>query len=745
MRKLRSKKGFTMAELLIVAAIIVILAAVAFLSYVSYLRGITKTEYDGYARSIFVAAQNHLTMAEHEGYLGRTDFGTEEQESGKGTGVYYFVVLNGEVQESGYDAEKSVFELMLPLGSVEETIRAGSYLVRYHKDTAQVMDVFCWPTKGRFAHSYTDADYAGFLSDTTRNTLMNYKSAVIGWHGGVTAQGFTKSEELLAPSIVVTNAEKLSVTVNNPNTGGTLKLFIKGVTSGKVKDVPLTNQATQTVDLDDITTPGKSFYKQFCTGTDPLIPGEDIIVYAVAYDDANLTNVAFSSEQKTNSLYAEIGDGNNDKIPDTAYIANFRHLENLSSSISEINQDSNKAKLEIQNAVQTSDLSWTDFNRAITGSSTGKVSIYAAVAGASSDPLTTTTGDYYPVDLANKLNYDGQSHSITDVTVHSSGAAGLFGHFVEGEVKNVKLIDFEISGGNAGALIGAIDQGTGKTVSVTNVLAVNSKDKDSSFGNTGSTAKPNIKGTASAGGLIGSMNGGTITNSAAALYVNGTTAAGGLIGTAEGGTVTGSYAGGHTAGGKYDSNYNVVSEGAAGGLIGSSKADISKSYSTCSASGATAGGFIGTATAGAVSDCYCTGLVNGTNKGAFAGSLTGVTASNDSYFGIINGGLPGVGNDTGETPAYNGKSVNAFDATTESYIAFAGQSIAGQYTTTQTSNRKDALPYDGALVSYYQGKFSLKTVAQLGDNDVKDTDFVAEHYGDWPSVEIFFVNKKASP
>ena len=173
------------------------------------------------------------------------------------------------------------------------------------------------------------------------------------------------------------------------------------------------------------------------------------------------------------------------------------------------------------------------------------------------------------------------------------------------------------------------------------------------------------------------------------------------------------------------------SGGNAGGLIGSSAATVQYCYSTCSAQGATAGGFVGTATAGSIKNSYCTGLVKGKDDssviGAFAGSLTGDAGNYDAqYFSIINIGLAAVGNNTSYT------DVTAFDSDTASYRAFVSSGSAA----------KDADPYDATLVGYYQGKFNLKTVAQLGAS-VSSTDFVAVHYGDWPAPEIFFINDPA--
>ena len=71
MNKLRNQIGVTLAEVLLVLAIISVLSGVGFVEVNAYMRDMTKLEYDGYAKEIFVAAQNHLAMAESQGYLGR--------------------------------------------------------------------------------------------------------------------------------------------------------------------------------------------------------------------------------------------------------------------------------------------------------------------------------------------------------------------------------------------------------------------------------------------------------------------------------------------------------------------------------------------------------------------------------------------------------------------------------------------------------------------------------------------------
>ena len=150
--KQKRNRGFTLAELLIVVAIIGILAGVSFIAVYNYQRSMHQLEYDGFAKEIFIAAQNHLTMADSQGLVknssnpgtpadGYTDLVSKESKSD----VYYFVVPG--------DSE-SILSLMLPRFSIDETVRGGSYMIIYQRSTATVLDVFysfvyfsyCFPT-----------------------------------------------------------------------------------------------------------------------------------------------------------------------------------------------------------------------------------------------------------------------------------------------------------------------------------------------------------------------------------------------------------------------------------------------------------------------------------------------------------------------------------------------------------------------------------------------------------------------
>jgi len=713
-----------------VVAMIVILSGVIFVAVSRYLRSMAKLQYDSYAKEIFVAAQNHLAMAESQGYLGRSGFGTVETaitgQSDTGDGVYYFVAnVDGETVVTD---ESTVLSLMLPTASVDDTVRLnGSYIVRYHRDSGLVLDVFYWSeSAGRYPHTYESADYAAFLAKRAdKDALKTYESdkAVIGYYGGVTAASLTYGEALAAPTITVRNAEKLTVTVTDPNmsnANAALKLIITGLTSGSSRtimlnpsaidadNITMTDDGTSrvyTVVLDDVTTAGLHFYELFCSaGANDLIPGENVSIRAMALNNAERTNVAYSAEEKTNSLFGK----DTDTGAGTAQIANIRHLENLGDAVSHVASGSFLGDTVAYSAAeQSTDLSWSSFFG-------GSASIVPVTGSA------TDAGYFLPVTPGGSLDYRGGGHRVTDVAVNASGSAGLFGSLSGGSVTNLILEDFRISGTDAGALAGATDGTT-----VTGVLA-RSTSGDSTVA---------VSGSGSVGGLIGSVTDGTVEKSAAALAVSSTTgAAGGLIGSVSGGTVRDSYSGGFTTDGVYSSaNYNVTADsGSAGGLIGSADgATVQYCYSTSSASGGdAAGGLVGSAANGSISGSYAVGLVGGSGtKGAFAGTIDETSVNGSAYLDVASYLASDVTVYTGAAVGSGSAAgLTAMDRNIGTFNTWAPQTGA-------------ATPYDAPLRLKYGGKFDYQTISQLHSG--ADTyAWLTTHCGDWPAAETLVKNAK---
>ncbi len=814
MKRINRKRGFTMAEMLIVVAIIGVLAAVAFIAVNQHERSLERLERDSVAREIFVAAQNHLTMAQSQGYLGLSGadiYGTVES---KADGTYYFAVNRGDKFSSG--APANLLDLMLPFGAIDETVRAGgSYIIRYHPESGTVMDVFYCSTDDRFGYdlSGTDVDDLKKMLNGYRehkeNERKNFKSKVLGWYGGETAKTLSKAE-IYAPLIVVENADKLRVGIQqgkgkngeaNP-TKSSLQVIVTGVRSGVQKVFTLKSDSKITLDdrasnspaspingitcdyeiiLDDITTGDMHFADLVGSkkgGNAEFDPGEDVIIQAIAFDNTQISNIAKSAEITVNSLYEKVEEGapDSNKASVTAYVNNIRHLENLDKRVSNVTVSrdegtgSNQITYTLDNAVQTSDISWSTFKENTNAVNT---LIYGHnPATGEADAAITSKGCFLPVSPdectpSYVLSYDGKNHSVSDIKVDYAGNVGLFGSITgttstHANISNLALIDFDIKNsgtgsGNAGALAGTL-----KYVDVTNVVAY---EKDAT------DVKINA-GIGNAGGLIGSITDCIISKSAASLIVTSENGdAGGLIGKADGTTstsckVSACYSGGHTittASGTegYDNvNYNVTGKGNAGGLIGNvTRTPIEYSYSTCSVKGDTAGGFVGTTTTTSpMNNCYATGLVfvptyserdakagepNTTKVGAFAGAeATAVKVTACYYYDIINEVEDEVnGVYISLSPAANNTTKDALkllDETAQLYDVFVGA----------PADWKDANAYDAKLIEYYNGKYNLQTVEQLGATlkvGVSDsTDyFVATHYGDWPAPEIFVSNTKS--
>lgn len=787
MKKIRNKYGFSMAELLMVVAILVALFGVAFVAVQRHQRSMTQLEYDTIAKEIFVAAQNHLTAAESQGYLGQIT-----EKSGYGTESGYINVGTSENDSrdkvfylsKGTDGQGVMLDLMLPFGAIDETIRAGgSYIIRYQPSTARVLDVFysnpgpvtAWLTlKGADLTDHYDAlmPLRGEENKAARRNCDAIGGAVVGWYGN--GDALPVGARLKAPQILIHNEETLWVGVKDTNgTDTSLVLIITGETSKAKKAFDLRKTDTRVstgaegykIILDDITVEGRHFAELENTSGE-FIPGENITIEAIAYNNEALTNIAYSGKGRTNSIFAdpssyevepstdlttaELNKVNGtvvyvDKKDSTkdptgiAAVANFRHLENLDRRVSNWVRDTGAIKYS--SAIQLTNLSdGTDGNDG-TGESTEKLSLSwesfvektgGVIWTAGNTRYKTNDEQYLPVNLENSFNYDGCNHIIAKVSTDgqlsdTNSDAGIFGTLQGGTVSNLLVLDSTISSSE------------------------------------------------SSGGLIGSMSGTEVIQCAAYGTVTSSSAAGGLIGSASSGSVTSCYSAGHTEEGSYEkwieANTYDVTGATAGGLIGSALGTTLKdSYSTCSVSGTgTVGGFVGKAEEYAegdsITNCYAVGLVtipkNDQNQsvngkiGAFAGEMPEtLTPSNCCYYSVIN--------EVKRTEKRGYESVEVFDH----YLGPVGDAEKDGVTEIDLNAQSyeefvgapdtwtKAEPHDDALKTYYnvknENKYNLKGISRLDGSSESQTDGTTEtpdpivytHYGDWPAPEIFVINAK---
>lgn len=601
----KGKAGFTMSELLIVVAIVIVLFAVAVLSLVTIQKNLRQKELDSKAEILYVAAQNRMSELRAGGYESLYQY-----DKNKDNGVAKVGLIPLDAPEE--DAEDAITKdtlcyvvsadrvevgkaaaSVLPESSVDAELWNNHWVIEYDPESGSVYSAF-----------YSEEEIPSGDVSTTLPTYLNRmrvrqtrlrNGAKIGYYGG--ARVISGTTDTLKPDISIDNREKLTATFycNNPY-ADELTFNIK-VSDGrneyvkvvKYSELRQLNSKTwyYTWVMDSLESEKTRFYNQ----TDhKLACGTDITVtLSVESQNANVDGKSYT--RKTNSLfrYAE------GTPAGTALIAYGRHLQNL--------DEASHVSKTITSAVQVSDLSFADD----TADNEDWYSFYR-------DTFTPITNKYLK-------SYDGYSEvdnvklysSISNlhITDTSKSDVGLFSTF-NGEIKNVTLTGMRIDNGgqNVGALIGSVSD----TVKITNtrvylsskkgdladIETVDSPEKvkpwlegkvvggligmvtkTGSVSVTDSSASTVIRADGgAAGGLIGAVyHAATITDSYADCYL---TAArtGGLIAKAEGGSEVAATGTSITLKDFYAAGYQTATVDAFG-LVGGSNVNATGGYSAC--------------------------------------------------------------------------------------------------------------------------------------------------------------------
>lgn len=142
MSKWRQKRGFTMTEVMVVVAIIAVVAAIAIPSAIAIRNSLQFQERNNYARSIFLAAQTELMEMRSSGELEKLP----EVNNEAGSSNIAISQKDGAATPSGYiyttSADTTYFEMLLPAGSMDETVRDGQIIIEYSPRTGNIYAVF---------------------------------------------------------------------------------------------------------------------------------------------------------------------------------------------------------------------------------------------------------------------------------------------------------------------------------------------------------------------------------------------------------------------------------------------------------------------------------------------------------------------------------------------------------------------------------------------------------------------------
>ena len=752
-----NKKGFTLAEVLVTVAIIIILAGVTFVSVVQYQKNIRLMEMDGTAKEIFIAAQNHLSVAKASGDLDRlaekaSETGTTDSSigtklssapsyAGNTSGDYYYVIHNvnsgtESCMPSGSDA---ILQMMLPFGALDETVSvSGNYAIVYELKSASVVAVlYSGAGNASFGNAAVINLEAGDVSKI--NEIYNDKSkrknyekggvtAIVGCYTGTAGSAAIPTETLEAPKLEVRNENQLHVLVSDKNTTDIVTLIIRGVQSGTVAQRILQRNTsdgnsgggTFDVTLDDITGDGSYRFANIIssgrfTKTEgaAFIPGENIEISARVSSTTGLATPKESAKYTVSSLFGDVNETKDD-VNTTVYIKNLRHLENLGANVSgftaALGKDATTGNAKVVNitAEQKNDITMFTMSTGSTGGNHFDNLRGSKIYGMQQEAT------FAAIDVSYSLVYHGNQHEIHDVSIGAQTghtAAGIFGSVADSasgaanaslSVCDLILRNDRVTGANvqnAGMLVGE----TTKNLTVDGVLAYYHEDtydetKDSSI---------EVAASQNAGGLIGLVASGKleVKNSAAAVYVKGGSAAGGLIGSVSGAavdsTIVQSYAGGHTRDGAYSTTDEATNKPV---LEGAGRYNVQASGS--------AGGFIGVTTNNVSMDAVYSTASAYSNDAAKSGSFSGNRKVNlgttKNYYAI---------------GPHNGTDASA-DETAKAEIK------TGQV-------RRQATPYDRKLLKDDASELTMTkmtypfcTISHLC-SDTNLPWFIKEHVGDW--------------
>ena len=500
-RKLqRNRRGFTLTEVLLALAILIILLALAMIPISRHQRNIRQTELDSKAETIYLAAQNRLSQLQAS---GRSDeYGKDratalnnipwdaEQDKYTTSTLYY-------VTSAAKSTDTSAAGSILPREQVEAELWDANWVIEYDPGSGSVYAVF-------YSEKPMQYSFDAFNPLRSRDRRVQ-EGATVGYYGGDSVQ--SEDTGKLTPKMEIINKERLLLKVTCDTPRDPLHFYVtvtdaQGHSTGRMEltgsEVNVSYRTyTVTMVLDDLTE-GKRFSQQ--RRFRQLTPGSDLTLKVEVESDSRLVD-SVTGKLTTNSLFAEVRDGGT-----TAVVTYARHLQNL--------DEGSGLPTAITRALQEQDIQFVN-----TGMDDGWDSCYP---GRRFTPIYNENLAYYDSTVA--VGTQSYHPVIYELPVDTDGDGGLFESF-RGTLRNIRLCGAQISaGGNAGGLAGSLRGGT--TIEGCQVYLSPTRDKLSSKNEQDIW----ISG-ATAGGLVGRCGYDlTVRNSFASTVLEGGRCAGGLVG-----------------------------------------------------------------------------------------------------------------------------------------------------------------------------------------------------------------------
>lgn len=334
MKRLKTSvnRGFTLAEMLLVVAILTILTAVAAPNVAKYAKGIKLRELDDSARAIYMAAQHDFKEKIAIGKDLKPDDTINDvpdrytgDSSEENIPKIDYAIYQGSRESNG----------LVTVGTIEPELAANSYVIEFNAETGDVYGVFYSINPDEFddyAENYNDGKYAAAVNKTADRV------DTLGYYGleNVAVKPAPKPGDIPTPKVNIINKEKLVLEVKNDDISldGHLEIKVNDVYIVRREDnaaiLPNSTAIFVLDTLNDVPTdliPSVNlhdlvFEKRFADWATGITPGSELNIEVTFYDPDGLAHDK-TKRVTANSLFA---DGS---TPDTAHVRYGRHLQNL--------------------------------------------------------------------------------------------------------------------------------------------------------------------------------------------------------------------------------------------------------------------------------------------------------------------------------------------------------------------------------------------------------------------------------
>lgn len=710
LKKLKQNNAFTMMEMLITVAVIVVLLGISILGISQLVTSLKMAELDDYAKTIYLEAQNQLTAKEVEGGIEAYYERFEENYTARFLQVMpqdYDVENNGEEwrQLCYITKNDEITEtLIAKTSNIYQT--QGDYVIELNPQTGDIYGVFYWEKED--AISYSDIIN---LVDRSRQERTDMQ---IGYYGGA-INGTMSTRVSLDQQVELINEETLTLKVSYDASARLRRYYASSL---KIQYYISNEDGTVIwpgeIDLNTMVDTGDrlefsllldsmiegSEFKNITAGSG-LIPGENLsIVVRSTYEHGSDFCIESNDDQPVlgNSLYG------NQTASDTIEILNLRHFRNLDENYTGSGlysrENGESLTIEIANDIDFAD---NGYLSAITPIFNGAILSNSTVTGRVND-------ENY---VLKNFVIRPKDENDTDENI------GLFANANNVVFTNIMIEDITVDAketSNVGALVGSMTGGSVEKCGV--YLTTSPEDNDTEIyysqqaDSTGTYKNEmeyryntrKITGANNVGGLIGVCNGTQIKNSFAAIQV-----------VAEG-NKAGGFVGG-VSGSKIENSY------ASGDVTGSS----------------TIGGFAGSAANITITEAYSAGNVYGESDfGGFLGeSANSVYESCNSYGEVLKKGmtlLDGVA--AGGFIYLESSSKDSFvDCKYLNQSGFNKMGLSDP-TAIGTSGYKAFIAAAGENILSVGGSFPYKATLFQTSYPFKKLPNQEQHYGNWPAQYV---------